>query len=1572
MTTTLKKALSVLMAVAVFVGGLFVSFNIKDIAAEDSNFDAVYDYTSADFAEKTDVAANLENLGLYSANVVPFYVNESAGRGLAPTWAGLNARGNWNSTNEEPYVIYHVEPGSVFEAKLRRVTTGKGDVEYWANNSGGETGYKFEFTISASDSATGGWKNFEDTSSFTTSDITYTYNVPDDCQFVKITYPNKGKAYWQGALNVLGSDILRIEGVKFKKAAEGQAPNFDGVYDYTSADFADKTDVAANLENLGLYSANVVPFYVNEEAGRGLAPTWAGLNARGNWNPQNEEPYVVYRVEPGSVFEANLYRSTSIKADVEYYVNHGAGDSGYKFEFTISASDSATGGWKNFEDTSSFTTGDITYTYNVPDDCQFVKIAYPEKGKAYYAGGVRPLAGDVLRIEGVKFKKAAGGQAPNFDGVYDYTSADFADKTDVAANLDNLGLYSANVVPFYVNETAGRGLAPTWAGLNARGNWKSTNEEPYVIYHVEPGSVFEAKLYRATAGKGDVEYWANNSGGETGYKFEFTISASDSATGGWKNLEDTSSFTTGDITYTYNVPEDCQFVKITYPNKGKAYLQGSMNVLGSDILRIEGVKFKKHKVEQNAFFDYTTFNKTSDLNDEAKYGIFSFTDKNAANLVIETQNRGINPVWDQLYSSNWGQLANPYAIYRVVPGTEFEARFYISAGNGPYGKETITATTNEPFDFIMEASANGDDNWKAQVSTADFQDGNSYVTIKYNVPADCNFVKIIFPQKGAITLGGAKHALNDLAVLKSVKFVAPEDKFVGCDTVWDYMKKGPVNFFYDNDPLLSYLADKNGIAIDKFTSGKTYVAPDADYVKGTGFGKPYVTFAVEPESKFVAAIKVDREAAAALGADFKVKVYESADGTNWTENTSEVIKDLDNDIYSFETAATTKFVKFEFPHTDAVKDVEKVHEIFGLSKIGFNPDDKAYTIENPYGDYKFGETHSFLNEDKKNNFDSLALNIYDIVNAGALGFDGRNFLEYPYGKLWLKEKVDMAGFIYSVKPGTAFQVVALTARDNGSIQKIEGKLGTSWDITLEVSSDGKTWTPYNPSRILTEQHLLEKTDDRYKTEVITIPSVPADVKFVKILYPHTGDMNIVTEGASLVVGNDLIGVQQVSLTSGGAVPLAQYKPNKSKYEIALDMSEDVPDLSKVSVTGMEYSAGLKGLTPSWNYFATSGEAIRATTAATVAVKEGSAFYAEVAYRADRMRSLEKDNYYARLYFSSDRMTWTDVTEKYVKFVAGSGTMAIIHRFEIDKLPAGVKYVMVELPHNRDMRGYVTQKGEKMIFLGNDWCSLRQLYFTSKEHVTYNTQINYGNYFALEYGIDFPTDISSENSKVLGIHSYTPDAFLIKDHTNGENIDGRIYIKESYIYNKKEVDAPYLVYNVEPNSPFYMGVGLSSAVGRIRDMASARMRLYVSETGNEGSWKEFTNYTYVENATNSFSGYYADNLGAKTKFVMIVFPINGDLTLNDKVDSAGISGSNYFSIRNISTNIVDFDPSWETNTGDFIITYPNKELQTVVPGEVIVVPFNWLYVIIPVAALVVLAGAALVVILIIKKKKKANQ
>ena len=1612
MTTTLKKALSVLMAVLVFVGGLFVAFNLDNISADDSAYDAVYDYASSTLSNAA-VGANLAALGAHATSgneAAGLYINEKANWGINPNYNGLAKE--WG-TIEKAYIVYKVKPGTKFEATLKLLT---GAIGGWNKQTiANHTGEPFEFVIESSADGTT-WGNAWDTSAETTKDIVKTYDVPADCNFVKITFPQKGKLNITGlGTDVRANDFAQLLGVKYVKDLPIE---YDTTYDYTTLS---SMGSAASLGMHSIVQTGAASLTI-EGAGKGINPNWNSLNGKAYGTLNNA--YVIYEVKPGSYFEATFFLASNTGS--VYCKEEIAKVTKEPFEFVIEASATATGGWKSAKDTSNIVgdgTGkdNCTIEYKVPADCSFVKITFPQKGYviANDANHTKMATQDRAKLMGVKYFKAP---EKTYTTEYNYANdAAGPSYESVNANASKYGIYatSGSNAAGLVKNTGRDGIEIDYGKLNS--NAWGTLANPYVVYEVTPGTWFEAGLYLASSTAVNPSAYTKQAiSAKTGEPFEFEISASVDGNS-WKNVKDTASITDANIKFEYLIPEDCNFVKVSFPQKGKisgvphnGNASDLKNIQANDLARLLNVKYTAPVPEFNTEYDYrdVSIGTGFDISGAklAQLGISGInTSGNALGLTyIEAAARKGICVGYASLAADWGTKEQAYVIYEVNPGTKFEADFILSSGAvGSWNKETIAKAKGEPFEFIIESSASDASGWSNKVDTSTVSGtGLNEFTVEYDVPDTAKFVKITFPQKGKFKYdmngNGTIDELrgNDLARLMGVRFTAPVNRFDGCDKVWDYKANGPVNFFYDNDAYLIYLYEKNGIAIKPFTNGATYVAPDADYVKGTGFAKPFVTFAVEPATKFVASINVDRDAAAAIGADFKVKVYESADGATWTENTTAPIAELSTDYYSFTTAATTKFVKIEFPHTDAVKAVDKVNEIFGLMKIGLNPDEAAYVVENPFGNYKFGETHKFHGDPRPASFNADALNIYEIIGAGKLGFETDPtkpgyYLAHTYGNLVGKESVDKAGFVYSVKPGTAFQVIALVSRDDNFIQTIERKLGTNWDIMLEVSSDGKNWTSYNPSRVLTEEHLLDGTPARYKTEVITIPSVPSDVKFIKILYPQTGDMSKVTDGAFPYTGNDLIGVAQVSLTNGGAVPLAKFKPDKSYYDTVIDSTEGVaPDETGVYVTGLQYAEGMQVMAPSWTYLNGTGGAVMAQTGIYAAVKEGSAFYAEAAFKstlhvgeldengvivknADGNPIVKKtvdpftyiEGYGARLYFSSDRMTWTEVTSQYREVISGSGSLPVLHRFNIAKLPAGVKYVKLELPINRNMISCpVGNEGLATCYTGNDFCGIRYFYCNVDEHVEYKSEVNYGNYFDKEkYGSSFPTNITAENNKVLGLYSYTPGAFEIKDYTSSDTPDGRITIKESYLFNKKEVDAPYLVYNIEPNSPFYMGVNVSG-VGRLSAMPSGRLRLYVSETGKDGSWTEFTNYTYVENQAHTFARYFADNLGAKANYLMIVFPITGDLSLDKTVNAKGASGANFFEIRDIYTNVVDFDPTWD-DKNDYVFIHPNGEQQVIIPGQVTVTPFNWLWVIIPAAAVLVLAAAAVVVILIIKKKKK---
>ncbi len=1553
-------------------------FKVKPIP-----YDTTYDYTTDAYNDNYG-AWNYTKLGAFDnaqGGSSTYMLNKWSGyAGVCPQYDVLNC--TWGTA--ESYLIYEVAGGTKFEATFALIGNDKRTA--WETNNGAE----FEFKIEASASADSGWKNAADTKGKSGTvlyahggsnieKIVMTYDVPADCKYVKITFPQKG--ILPGSTARL-NDFAYLAKVRMFKVAPKPVINYDTTYDYAGMNETYAT-VGNDLAKYGIYAINTnnAPALVNNEgAGNGINPGYGGLNVE--WGTINNN-YVIYKVKSGTKFEAKFRTGTVTTR------NNWATANGEPFEFKIEASANGADGWKNAVDTkdiagtpfsgnSAFV--EIEMEYDVPDDCSYVKITFPQRG---IIKNTTIRANDFARILGVKFFKYVAPAIP-YDKIYDYSDATGESVDLTSGNMAEFGIHALNnnnapglVVPLKAGNAQDGGIGGNWGHLGEA--WGSRNR-PYVIYKVEKGTKFEAKFRTVSQTTRDSFAAA------TGESMEITIEASASLADGWKNKVDTagaSGTSVGsyyDITMTYDVPDDCNYVKITLPMSG--IITGSTR--GNDLFRIMGVKYFKYVAPVPTYDTVRDYSDTAaqtvvvNGSNIAAYGIHAYNNSvNAPALILNefigNDKRGGIGIDYAALGMPWNSLENNFVIYEVKPGTYFEATVRLI---GDSTKNNFANATGEPFEVTVEASSNDMNGWKNKVDTSSAPSvaagGYRDYTITYEVPADCSYVKVTFPQKGIIP--GTNSRANDAARLMKVRLNAAKNYFEGCETVMNYKANGAVNFFYDNDAARIYLHKSNGIVINNFSNGAAYVAPSMDYLNsGTGIDKPYVVYAIESASKFVASVNVNRTTAAALGADFAMKFYESANGATWTEVATQAENVGEVDYHTFTTAATSKYVKVEYPHTDAVKSTDKVNEVYGLIAVGFNPDESAYEIANPYGNYTFKNVDKFHGEAFSGNFNVQDYGIYENV-GGTFVYETKigapyYYLAYGYGSLVNNSGSDLCGLIYNVKPGTAFQAVGILSRNNGDCQIVEKVTGKPFDFIIQVSSDGKTWKDYNPSRILTDKHVSSldglNASSRYITEVITIPVVPADVKFVRVMYPQTASVKVMTGGVDKRAGNDFLGLTQVSFTKGDAVPPYLYEPDESKYENYLDFTEGTYALDGIHHTGVVYDAGITALSPAWGYFDKTGANIRANCAVTVPVKEGTPFYLDFAYRPERIKQMAGENYAVRLLFSSDMNNWTDVTAKYLEVAPSAGALSTAHRFEIDKLPAGVKYVMIEYPHNRDLRGYVTKAGIEIQVLGNDNCGIKRLGYTSDDHFNFEHTIQHGYYF--ENYDEFPEDVTEDTAKVFGFYDYTKNAFTVHDYTSSDANDGRIAIRENYLYNKEKVDNPYIVYNVKPGTEFYIQVATSSGVSRLTLMPTARMKLYASETGKDGTWTEITNYFYSDVANNSMTEYYVHNVGDKTNFIKIVYPNDGDLVAQGKAE--GASGADFFTLKEVRASLVNYDPTWEEKSDKIDFTKPNLN-NKVDNDNVQVNVFNWLWVIIPAAAVLVLGGAAVLIIVLVKKKKRA--
>ena len=184
---------------------------------------------------------------------------------------------------------------------------------------------------------------------------------------------------------------------------------------------------------------------------------------------------------------------------------------------------------------------------------------------------------------------------------------------------------------------------------------------------------------------------------------------------------DTSSKKVKDFTIEYSVPDDCRFVKITFPHKGKLYTRcqehgtwhHNLNdyFYGNDLALLKGVRFVKPNTIHRVTYDYTdtTLQTQQCLLNEKNLtqlgisrigGADTFKLKHSESL----SNPGICVPYSELCGIPYGSKQQAYVVYEVEPGTTFEVDFRLATG-ALYGfnKETVAHITNEPWEFVIES-----------------------------------------------------------------------------------------------------------------------------------------------------------------------------------------------------------------------------------------------------------------------------------------------------------------------------------------------------------------------------------------------------------------------------------------------------------------------------------------------------------------------------------------------------------------------------------------------------------------------------------------------------------------------------------------------------------------------------------------------------------------------------------------------------------------------------------------------------------------------------------------------------
>lgn len=329
----------------------------------------------------------------------------------------------------------------------------------------------------------------------------------------------------------------------------------------------------------------------------------------------------------------------------------------------------------------------------------------------------------------------------------------------------------------------------------------------YLIYNVKPGTVFKAKTFMNCADKKKFD------DDKVGYLFEFIFSGSATQGGDYEAITNTvTTATTGNSIENINfiVPDNVNFIKVEFPQMGP---KTTTNCYGNHSAWLNNVSYVPAKhVEGAQTFNYADATVASVLDDLTQFGAVEASTWNLKLIsgAVRYENYNtcmsgdVNKDSCAKAANAWGSVARPYIIYEVKPGTKFFADVYFHSSKDTINNTYLPAmladgfTTDESkFEFTFEASASKDGGWKNAADTSGLP-GNATSIMTYDVPADCKYVKVTFPQRGAIfestdvhvTISGVDYykafAGNDRATIKGVTYV-PADADVVVEN--DYAAK---------------------------------------------------------------------------------------------------------------------------------------------------------------------------------------------------------------------------------------------------------------------------------------------------------------------------------------------------------------------------------------------------------------------------------------------------------------------------------------------------------------------------------------------------------------------------------------------------------------------------------------------------------------------------------------------------------------------------------------------------------------------------------------------------------------
>ncbi len=769
---------------------------------------------------------------------------------------------------------------------------------------------------------------------------TYNFIIPEGHIYVRILHPVSGAIgsvmklnedgtpmeYLEANAinNTAGNDWVHIKGITYTAPVLGTT-----VDDYKTNGWANAHGEYHNLHwvsgKQGLAQpANTGGAPVN------ILPT--ADDATDTRRTDDELAYAVYNVQPGTVFSADLFvrwggndwgksKYDAVAAAVENGLEE------FYFEFLGSADgltyDTITTlGKTGDEYVKSTAKNDYNVKIAVPADVKYIKILSHFRG-GYKSGSNWCVHDDNFAIKGVAFTPyaEAGAETYTYAGnlytdsaSYACTEADFGATTGSVAAGNGLKLFTVNA---------------SRSGLGIAYQGRTDATRAYVTYAVKPGTVFKFHYFIDANNKKRSEAINNR-------PFEFMVSSASTLTGTYTRFTQTNTHTTEALAYSFVVPEGANFIKIELPQSSTAITDASGTAYLNHDAFLRDVTYVPAGYVENA----TTFNYANATVASVKDNVSQFGAINASSWDLklisgavryENFSTCIEKVGDSYVAKldkEWGKVERPYIIYEVMPGTTFAADIFFHTNRTkindtwlPAALEAGLITDESKFEFTFEASATADGGWKNAADTSALA-SNATSTMTYDVPADCKYVKITFPQRGAViqnttsvatdgndVLRYAAAAMNDMASIKGVSYV-PADADVVIEN--NYAAKGELADntksdyeIYDFDKVVS---SANGIVAEADDAYVTYKVSNAEKL----------VLKSDDALKFAVSYDNDKFVDAQVYAYGGVYTIDTLDGKQYVK----VALSAGDEITAVSAAALNPTVTFVVPHMNKEVNVD--------------------------------------------------------------------------------------------------------------------------------------------------------------------------------------------------------------------------------------------------------------------------------------------------------------------------------------------------------------------------------------------------------------------------------------------------------------------------------------------------------------------------------------------------------------------------------------------------------------------------------------------------------------------------